>query len=129
MKPTPGNIIASIMATLVSGSALAQQKSPETVTLKSIYFCDTKDDTKRFLSYKAAGENSIMAADRANKDAGRQTCAVRMSSTVVPGKETTEFDQGLAFNMQSFTFPEEGGIERFHGSVLGSMQVAREADI
>lgn len=129
MQPKVGHIAASIGlgATLLTGAAAAQQQREQAITLKGYYFCDTKADTKQFLMNKASGDNSIMAADKANKVAGKQTCAPYMNATVVPGKETTEFEQGLAFNMQSFTFPE--GVERFHGSVLGSFQVAREADI
>jgi hypothetical protein len=92
------------------------------------YFCEKPGDLETFLTLKAKGENSLMAANAVNKLVGKQTCAP-WNINAVAGKARTAMRDGLVFNTQAFTFPDE--VERYTGSVIGniSQQAQREQDI
>jgi hypothetical protein len=92
------------------------------------YFCNAQADQVAFLSLQAQGENEEMAANAVNKSIAKFSCAYYRPATAVQTGEKTVMENGLVFKVQSFLFfPEK--VERWTGTVFGSLQPAHESNI
>lgn len=113
-------MIAGVMMTALAADAPVKVEG---------YFCDDKSDQLAFLNKKAEGENEIMASNAVNKALGKASCMPYIIADAVPTSEQTVMDNGLVYVLRSYMFLPEN-VERWHGSVMGSLQqAARHQDI
>jgi len=105
-------------------SDAATVRSPERV---SGFFCNAKADSINFLMYQARGENEEIAANAVNKARASFSCAYYLPADAVYTGAHTVMENGLVFKLHSYVFlPEK--VERWSGSVLGSLQVSPDAE-
>lgn len=111
------------LLTVASGSNAEPAPEPERV---KGFFCNQKTDSIDFLIYQAKGENEEMAANAVNKSIATFSCAYYLPADAISTGEHTVMRDGLVFKLQSYLFlPEK--VERWSGSVLGSLQPPRNA--
>jgi hypothetical protein len=110
----------------IVGSQLSLAKGRPEVERVRGFFCDGKADSINFLLYQAQGENEEMAANAVNKEIAKFSCAYYLPANAVYTGEHTVMQDGLVFKLHSYVFlPEK--VERWSGSVLGSLQPSADA--
>lgn len=129
--PTASTIKKTVLCALLGAACLAHGASAGSEQTERVrgYFCDAKGDQIAFLNEKARGQSEIMAANSVNKRAAKMSCAPYLPATAIPTGDHTVMDGGLVYKLQSYVFLPER-VERWSGTVLGSLQVvAEEQDI